>query len=94
MGWLPLRYTRQIELLRYWNKLIKMNNDRLTKKIFDYDYNLKLPYSWCHNVENLLTSFNMNYVFENLNQWDLLIIKIKVIESFQIEWKTQSANKQ
>ena len=34
MGWLPLRYTRQIELLRYWNKLIKMDNDRLTKKNF------------------------------------------------------------
>ena len=94
MGWLPLRYTRQIELLRYWNKLIKLDNDRLTKKIFKYDYNLKLPYSWCHTVENLLTSYSMNYVFENLNQCDLLVIKNKVTESFQIEWKTQLENKQ
>ena len=36
----------------------------------------------------------MNYVSENLNQCDLLIIKNKVSESFQIEWKTQLENKQ
>ena len=36
----------------------------------------------------------MNYVFENLNQCDLLIIKNKVTESFQIEWKTRLENKQ
>ena len=36
----------------------------------------------------------MNYVFENLNQCDLLVIKNKVTESFQIEWKTQLENKQ
>ena len=69
-----------------------MDNDRLTKKIFKYDYNLKLPYLWCHTVENLLTSFNMNCVFENPDQCDLLIIKNKVTESFQIEWKTQKIN--
>ena len=51
-----------------------MENERLTKKIFKYDYNLKLP---CHTVEDLLTSFNMNNDFENLNQCDLLMIKIR-----------------
>ena len=70
-----------------------MDNKRLTNKIFKYDYNLKLPYSWCYTVENLLTSFNMKYVFENLNQCDLLMIKNKVTESFQIEWKTQKINR-
>ena len=39
MDWISLKYTRYIAMLRLWNRLIKMNNTRLTKRIF----------LWCHD---------------------------------------------
>ena len=33
-GWLPGLYRHQIEVLRYWNRIISMKNSRLTKMIF------------------------------------------------------------
>ena len=34
MGWLPTKIRHKISMLRYWNRLIKMDNDRLTRIIF------------------------------------------------------------
>jgi hypothetical protein len=37
MGWMETRNRRQLEMLRLWNRLIKMENNRLTKRIFLWD---------------------------------------------------------
>ena len=34
MAWLSLKYRRYIAMLKFWNRLIKMDDSRLTKKIF------------------------------------------------------------
>ena len=36
-GWMNAKYRRQICIIRLWNRLISMNDDRLTKKIFHWD---------------------------------------------------------
>ena len=38
MGWCPNYIHRTLNVLRYWNRLIKLNDNRLTKKIFNFDY--------------------------------------------------------
>ena len=38
IGWVPSRYRLYISIFRYWDRLIKMNNERLTKKVFLHDY--------------------------------------------------------
>ena len=38
MAWLSLKYRRYILMTKYWNRLIKLDNDRLTKKIFLWSY--------------------------------------------------------
>ena len=37
-GWDDLSIQRNIECFRFWNRLIAMNDERITKKIFLYDY--------------------------------------------------------
>ena len=32
IGWLPCRYRRNISIIHSWNRQIKMNNERFTKK--------------------------------------------------------------
>ncbi len=56
-------------MLRLWNKLIHMDDSRLTKKVFLYDYNL-CKENWSHE---------MKLIFGKVEQLDVLIIKEAVI---------------
>ena len=38
LGWINSRHRRYKCMIRYWNRLINMNDTRLTKHIFNYDY--------------------------------------------------------
>jgi hypothetical protein len=38
MGWLPCKYRKYMNMVRLWNRLMKMPNERLTKQIFIADY--------------------------------------------------------
>ena len=53
MGWLPCKYRKMINTLRFWNRLIKMPNDRLTKYIFNRQYELTTD-NWCKHVKDIL----------------------------------------
>lgn len=54
-GWLPTSYHRWICIIRYWNRLISMNDSRLTKKVFIHDFNLKNN-NWSSDVERNVIS--------------------------------------
>ena len=34
MGWLPTKYRQILKNIRYWNRLLKMNYNRISKQIF------------------------------------------------------------
>ena len=40
VGWLPSKERRHINIIRYWNRLLDMDNRRLCKQVFQWDYNL------------------------------------------------------
>ena len=60
MGWSECRPRRFMNMLRYWNRLVKMSDDRLTKKIFIYDYEQSRNgcRNWCSDVECILDDIN------------------------------------
>ncbi|VDH98618.1 Hypothetical predicted protein [Mytilus galloprovincialis] len=38
IGWIPSQYRRWINMVRYWNRLIRFDNNRITKLAFNIDY--------------------------------------------------------
>ena len=65
IGWLPCRYRRYISIIRYWNRLIQMNNERLIKKVFLHDYDQNSNKSWSNDVENIRDTVNLLTHYEN-----------------------------
>ena len=59
IGWLPSFIRRKLSLLRYWNRLVKMDNTRLTKTVFDYAHTRDSL--WCTNIKSIL----MNLICAN-----------------------------
>ncbi len=39
VGWISSNVKRNSEMLCYWNRLIHIDSERLTKKIFHWDFN-------------------------------------------------------
>ena len=57
MGWPPTSVSRHVEMLRLWNRLVTLRENRLTKKIFDYDYNC-LNNNWSSEVKQIFTKID------------------------------------
>ena len=48
MGWMPGVIRRDLEVLRLYNRIVKMGMDRLTQRIFEYDCLVQGP--WFKNL--------------------------------------------
>ncbi len=64
MGWITSDGRRQTEMLRLWNRLIHMDDGRLTEKVFLYDYNLYKE-NWFHEMKLIFGEMEQLDVFNN-----------------------------
>ena len=70
MGWFPSVMHRRLDMLRMWNRLIQMDDDRLTRHIFAWDYQLSRK-NWCTEVSQIFHDLNMSDVFEQQRPCDV-----------------------
>uniref|UniRef100_K1QAP6 Uncharacterized protein n=1 Tax=Magallana gigas TaxID=29159 RepID=K1QAP6_MAGGI len=52
VGWLPSQFRRWFCMLRYWNKLMCFEDDRITKMAFTLDYE-RCRDNWCSEVKHI-----------------------------------------
>ena len=76
MGWLSPKLSRYVTRIRLWNRLLKMNENRLTRKIFEWDYGL-CKNNWSSEMkkmfENLQSNiFRQKEVFDDTNVGEAL----------------------
>ena len=62
MGWTPPQVRRQLNSLRLWKRLITMDNNRLTKRIFLWDLH-KCKNNWSKDVKSIFKSINCTAAF-------------------------------
>ena len=75
-------------MLRYWNKLVNMENSRLTKRIFDWAHGLASgrTTNWCKEVFHVLYAINKIAVFENKQQVNIDECKILLSQIQANKW--------
>ena len=60
IGWVNTRDRRRTCIIKYWNKLVKMKSSRLTKKVFNWDFQISSSSNnWNSYVNKILNSVNM-----------------------------------
>ena len=87
MGWLPSKYRKYMNMLRLWNRLIAMPNDRLTKCVFNQDCLKSQNNNWSSAIKNVFALIGQNSIFQNREQCDLSICQTKLKEKAEDEWK-------
>ena len=52
MGWISLSINRCISIVRFWNRLLNMDNTRIIKRVFMWDYQLN-ENNWSSHMESI-----------------------------------------
>ena len=84
-GWLPGVLTRHCNMIRFWNRMILMEDTRLTKMIFNYDLNCNVL-NWSTEIGKILKKCNLEDVFQRREYCDVGTVKEKLINIFKAEW--------
>ena len=85
MGWTLSIHRRWVNMIRLWNRLISMDDNRLTKCVFNSDYTATGK-TWCLDMKNLLHQVNMQQSFENKQIVNLEHVKNLFNNKHQQEW--------
>src|SRR6185437_2546957 len=65
LGWLSMKARRDLKLLKYWGRLLCMEDFRLVKQIYRHCKTkiTGLKTSFCYHIQNLLISLNLEHVW-------------------------------
>ncbi len=72
MGWKSCRLRQNINMIHFWNKLISIDESRLTKRIFNWDYNLCK--NWCLEIKQILYSASLQHIYNEQNVCNIVTI--------------------
>ena len=79
-------------MIRYWNRLIKLDEPRLEKFVFDWDYSVNNN-NWCSDIENILESVNLLNLFNEKRICNIQIVKNAIYDSYENIWIENWRNK-
>jgi hypothetical protein len=91
MGWFPITFYNNVEMIRLWNRLITMPEHRLTKKIFNW--NMENRGEWSAEVARLLQNIDMDNTFHDKETCDIKIFSDKTKENIRKDWSEKVENK-
>ena len=83
MGWVSSRVRRHVSILRLWNRLVSMNPDRLTNKIFIWDETKR---GWSKNVKQIMSDINCLGGFELNGTIDLTYARNSLYNLECVNW--------
>ena len=91
MGWMNCATRRKIEMLRFWNRLVEMENSRLTKKIFLWDKDVN-PRNWSKDISKILTDIGLEEHFHLMETVDLKHCATTLFLADKEIWSQQVVN--
>ena len=93
VGWTPGVVERDLETLRLYNQICRMNDSRTTKKIYLFDKTHLIMGSWNKNVKSLLESLGMLQSWQSNTCISIKMAKEKLLEMYRNTWKEECSKK-
>ena len=96
VDWMLPKFRTQIRMIRYYNRILKMPEDRLCKKVFTWDKDLNLD-NWSNEVKSIFYQSEQSGIFDAGQPFYLQNvlekIKIKFQKSQRFSLELESLNK-
>ena len=79
----------RLAMLRYWNRLCKLDNSFICKQIFNYEIDNLKKYTWVFNIKQIFMSLNLLSHFNEKKSVDLSICNKLLLKIMQEDWETK-----
>ena len=86
MGWISVKFQHFLCILRFENRLLKMKNDRLRKRVAEFQLININNSSWFNNLYDILESVNKSHYLIEEKEIDLTDIKFELSDLMHEEW--------
>lgn len=90
MGWVPGSILRKSEMVRLWNRIIYMPDNRITKKVFLWS---KSNSPWAAELQATFNEAQLQYIFHNNLHCNIKDIQTKLLSKFKDKWKKEILTK-
>ena len=88
VAWCSSTIRRRVEMLRFWNRVVGMDDNRLTKRIFLWDYSKRsCKGNWNSDIYKLFTKIGRTDHFTNLSQVNVYAAKTILEQEEENEWQ-------
>jgi hypothetical protein len=92
MGYRTTLHRRKLEMIRLWNRVIKLQIYRIPKKILLWELALGNN-NWTCDVQTVFEEVNKGDIFENQSICDMKEVDDKLLEIYRQEWKIEVLSK-
>ena len=93
LGWIPTKYRRYIAVCRFWNHLVKLQENRLPRKVLDFELgNISNTKSWFQMLKSILPVFGISDINMSF-RFNIIHLKSFLLEQSQKDWLEIIKNK-
>ena len=92
MGWTNSNVRRKVCIVRFWNRIVSLDNDRLPNLILEWDMKCR-GNTWSSNVKEILSSIDQNNAFQTRSTVSTKAAWSSLHENYCNQWKTETLNK-
>ena len=85
MGWVSVSTRHSLEMLRLWNKLVKLPDSRQLRIIFRWDYNI-CNNNWSSEVKAIFEECNLQDCFDHVTLVNLNQAKTMIMQKYINKW--------
>ena len=91
VGWILPKYRRLLKMLQLWNHLLSLDENRLTKHIFEWEYanNFGNGNSWIDEIKQIFQLVDREDDFNNLSKVDLKYLSTLLYGVMEREWQRE-----
>ena len=91
VGWILPKYRRLLKMLQLWNHLLSLDENRLTKHIFEWEYanNFGNGNSWIDEIKQIFQLVDREDDFNNLLKVDLKYFSTLLYGVMEREWQRE-----
>lgn len=88
VDWSPTVYRRWLAVLRFRNRLIKFDNTRVIRKLFDTDYEI-CTNNWSSEIKDIVLKLNMLEYLNNKHPVSIEMVCQEIVQYYSNIWAEQ-----
>ena len=89
MGWLPCVYRRRLAMLKFWNRLVMCNQNRLLYKVFIWDKSFVNSNSWMSEIKDIFVKINQHDCLPMNTKCDMVAAHTTISAINESEWENK-----